>query len=347
MKFTFQEMYNGMLVKDATYEGHFVTAVKTTGIFCRPVCTARKPKPENVEFFELPEHALQHGYRPCRVCKPMQQKGATPPSIRKLMDELLADPSLRISDIDLRARLIEPSLVRRWFKKNHNMSFHAFQRMNRLNSAFQKISDGDSVTASAFDVGYNSLSGFNDSFKSVFGKTPTNSKGQAVINILRFTTPLGPMYACATAKGICLLEFTDRRMLEFEFKDLRKRLKAVILPGENKHLNQVQQEMGEYFEGKRRTFSIPLDLPGTEFQQSVWNQLLQVPFGNTTSYKQLARQLKRPNAMRAVGAANGFNRVAIVVPCHRVVSEDGALTGYGGGLHRKQWLINFEQKNKD
>lgn len=346
MKLTFQEMYTGMLTRDATFEGHFVTAVKTTGIFCRPVCTARKPKPENVEFFESSQIALQHGYRPCRVCRPMQQEGVTPDSIQRVVNELLENPGLRISDTDLRARKMDPSYVRRWFKKNHNMSFHAFQRLNRLNTAFTKISTGDSVTASAFDVGYNSLSGFNERFKTVFGTTPTGDDNKAVINIIRFTTPIGPMFACSTGNGICLLEFTDRRMLEFEFRDLTKRLKAVILPGVNAHLEQVQKEVAEYFEGKRRSFSVPLDLPGTIFQQTVWQNLLQVPYGETTTYKHLASQIGKPNAVRAVGTANGFNRVAIIVPCHRVISESGELTGYGGGLHRKKWLIDFERNNR-
>jgi AraC family transcriptional regulator, regulatory protein of adaptative response / methylated-DNA-[protein]-cysteine methyltransferase len=345
-RLTFQEMYDGMVRKDSTLEGLFVAAVRTTGIFCRPVCPARKPKPENVEFFDTPAMAILHGYRPCRVCKPMEQAEKTPQFIQGVIDEISANPGLRLKDADLRKRNIEPNKVRRWFKKTHNMSFHAFQRMIRINSAFQKINSGEAVTASAFDSGYNSLSGFNESFRTLVGASPTASKTKLVINISRFTTPLGPMFACATPHAVCLMEFVDRKMLETELNDLKKKLNAVVLPGDTPLLRQVQAEMNEYFEGKRKQFTVPLNLPGTAFQQTVWEALQQVPYGETCSYKQLAYKINNPKSVRAVAAANGYNRVAIIVPCHRVIGENGALTGYGGGLERKVWLIEFEKKMK-
>lgn len=342
---TFQEKYEAMFRKDASFEGLFVTAVKTTGIFCRPVCPARKPKPENVEFYQTAEEAIHHGFRPCRVCKPMELANKTPSHIQLLIDEISANSELRLKDVDLRKRKIEPSQVRRWFQKNHNMSFQAFQRLLRINVAFSKISDGQTITASAFDIGYQSLSGFNDSFRSIIGKTPTEAKDKTIIDIVRFTTPLGPMFACATSQGICLLEFTNRRMLETEFEDLKKRLNAVILPGENKFLIQVQKELLEYFNGARKLFTVPLDTPGTDFQNKVWKKLQQVPYGETCSYKQLATSMNNPMAIRAVASANGHNRIAIIIPCHRIIGENGNLTGYGGGLPRKKWMIDFEREN--
>ena len=155
------------------------------------------------------------------------------------------------------------------------------------------------------------------------------------------------MFACATKLGICLLEFTNRKMLETEFKDLTKRLNAVILPGENPHLTQVQTELKEYFEGKRKDFSIPLHTPGTDFQQAVWEILKEIPFGETRSYKQQASKLNNPKGVRAVASANGMNRVAIVIPCHRVIGENGDLTGYAGGLARKKWLLDHEAKHSE
>ncbi len=235
-KLTFQEKYDAMFRKDPSFEGLFVTAVKTTGVFCRPVCPARKPKPENVEFYESAQEAIHQGFRPCLVCKPMEQANKTPYHIQLLIDEISANVELRLKDADLRRRKIEPIQVRRWFQKNHNMSFQAFQRMLRINAAFTKIGNGQTVTVSAFDTGYQSLSGFNGSFRAIVGKAPTASKDKTIINITRFTTPLGPMFACATKQGICLLEFTNRRMLETEFEELKKRLNAVILPGENRFL---------------------------------------------------------------------------------------------------------------
>jgi AraC family transcriptional regulator of adaptative response/methylated-DNA-[protein]-cysteine methyltransferase len=153
------------------------------------------------------------------------------------------------------------------------------------------------------------------------------------------------MFACASTKGICLLDFTDRRMLETEFKDLCKRLNAVILPGENPHLDHVQSEIQEYFSGKRKKFTVPLHTPGTEFQESVWRILQEIPYGEMRSYKQQAILIGNPKAIRAVASANGHNRIGIIIPCHRVIGSDGSLTGYGGGLHRKKWLLDFEKAN--
>lgn len=342
---TFEDKYQAIIRKDSEYEGIFITAVKTTGIFCRPVCTARKPKPENVEFFDTPEKAILSGYRPCKVCKPMDHKDETPDYIKKIIEELNVDPFLKLKDYDLIQKGIEPSQIRRWFKKHHGITFHAYQRMMRINTAFTKISSGTSVTETAFESGYDSLSGFNDSYQSIFGKPPTKSLNKSVINIVRFTTPIGPMFACASEKGICLLEFTNRKMLETEFKELMKRLDAVILPGENPHLNHVQHEVQEYFDGTRTHFSIALHTPGTDFQQGVWEILKEIPFGETRSYKQQAIKLNNPKAVRAVASANGMNRVAIIIPCHRVIGENGDLTGYAGGLVRKKWLLDHEKKH--
>lgn len=341
---TFADKYDAVARKDLSYEGLFYTAVKTTGIFCRPGCTARLPKPENVDFYDSAQEAIRHGYRPCKVCRPMEESGKTPDYVQAILSELEKDPSLNLKDQDLRERGVEPSQIRRWFKKHHQMTFHAYQRMLRINRAFADLGAGESVTATAFDNGFESLSGFNASFKSIFKGNPTESKRKAVIHIRRFTTPLGPMYGCATDSGVCLCEFTDRRMLETEFEDLRRRLKAVILPGPNAHLDQLERELGEYFEGKRKRFEVALHTPTTEFRQLVWDLLQQIPYGELRTYKQQAELLGKPLAVRAVGGANGQNRVAIVIPCHRVIGENGALTGYAGGLGRKRWLLDHEQK---
>ena len=337
-------MYNALLRKDSSFEGLFVVAVKTTGIFCRPTCTARKPKRENVEFYDNCREAITHGYRPCKICSPLGKLGETPKYIKELLDEINRNPSVKIRDFDLRNQKVEPNKVRRWFKKNHNMTFQSYQRMIRLNSAFNKIQSGEKVTNAAFDAGYDSLSGFNDSFKSLIGRSPTKSTDKKIINITRLETPLGPMYACAVEKGICLLDFTDRRMLETEFKELTRYLNAVILPGENSHFTLLKKELNEYFEGKRQIFTIPLVTPGTEFQNRVWEQLRRIQFGRTVSYLYQAKAIGKPEAVRAVANANGHNRISIIIPCHRVIGKNGSLTGYGGGLWRKKWLIEHEKR---
>lgn len=341
---SFQEKYAAIGKKESLYEGVFITAVKTTGIFCRPSCRARKPKAENVVFYDTPQEALQHGFRPCKVCKPMELEGLAPNYIQAIIKELQDDPFLRIRDEQLRERGIEPNQIRRWFKKHHNMTFHAYQRMLRINQAYNQIKGGNSITQTAYGVGYESLSGFNDGFQRIFGKAPSDIQHKRVINIVRFSSKLGPMFACATDKGLCLLEFTDRRMLETEFQDLCKRLNAVILPGKNKFLDQAQQEFTEYLAGQRQVFNVPLDTPGTPFQQNVWKLLQEIPYGKTRSYQQQATLLGNPKAVRAVASANGMNRIAVIIPCHRVIGSNGKLTGYGGGLGRKKWLLELEQK---
>ncbi len=325
---SFEEKYNAIGRRESLYEGVFITAVTTTCIFCRPSCRAKKPKAENVIFYDTPQQAIQHGFRPCKICKLMNLEGEAPEVIKSIIHELQENPYLKIKDFDLKQRGIEPSQIRRWFKKHHHITFHSYQRMLRINTAFGS--------------GYESLSGFNDGWQNIFGKPPKNIKEKSVINIIRFTTKLGAMFACATEKGLCLLEFTDRRMLETEFQDLCKRLNAVILPGKNKYLDLVQIQVSEYFKGNRKDFTIPLHAPGTEFQQSVWEVLQQIPYGETWSYKEQAIKLNKPKAVRAVATANGFNRIAVIIPCHRVIGSNGDLTGYGGGLGRKKWLLQLE-----
>ncbi|MFA6439693.1 MAG: methylated-DNA--[protein]-cysteine S-methyltransferase [Bacteriovoracaceae bacterium] len=346
MQLTADTMYTALLRKDSTFEGTFYAAIKTTGIFCRPTCTARKPKPENVEYYTTPKEAILHGYRPCKICTPMTVAGDYPAEIKRIILKITDAPLIKIKDGDLRSMDIEPNRIRRWFKRHHGITFHSYQRMMRINSAFKKLSEGETITATAYDSGFGSLSGFSDAFRSLMGKAPSAHSTTNIITITRFTTPLGPMFACATDEGLCLLEYTDRRMLEFELKDIRKRLNATILFGTNKYLEAVQRQLKEYFDGERETFDIPLVTPGTDFQNAVWNLLVKIPYGKTVSYKEQAVRVKRPKAVRAVASANGFNRISIVIPCHRVIGSDGSLTGYGGGLWRKKWLLDFEKKNK-
>lgn len=336
-------MYQASFAKNPEFEGVFWMGVKTTGIFCRPTCTARKPKFENVEFFNTTKEAILKGYRPCKVCKPLENPDETPVGIQSLLNELAADPSLKIKDYNLVERGLEPATVRRWFLKHHGITFHAFQRMFKLNSAFKKLNSGENVTAAAFDSGYESLSGFNDSFKNIFGVSPKNSKSEKVVDLKRIETPLGTMIACADENGICMLEFSDRKALPTELKEISKHFNANIIQGENPHFKILEQELVEYFAGKRQIFTVPLSLVGTEFQKKVWEVLRGIPYGTTRSYQQQANILGNPKAVRAVANANGLNKISIIIPCHRVIGTNGTLTGYGGGIWRKQKLLELEQ----
>lgn len=343
MELTFDQKYAAVINRDPAFEGIFITGVKSTKIFCRPTCRAKKPLPQNVQFFSSPREALSNGFRPCKLCRPMEHAGEMPEAIRILLQELQEKPELKIKDSDLRCRGIEPSQIRRWFKKNHHLTFQAYQRMLRINNAYQNIKEGEAVTGAAYNSGFNSLSGFNTRFRSVLGTAPSHSEDKAIINIIRIPTPIGPMFGCATQNGICMLEYTDRRMLETEFRDLRRYLNAEILPGRNEHLDKLCEELDKYFDGTLTNFTVPIDAPGTPFQKAVWNLLLTIQYGETRSYKQQAALLGNPLAVRAVASANGCNRISIVIPCHRVIGDNGHLTGYGGGLPRKKWLLDHER----
>jgi AraC family transcriptional regulator of adaptative response/methylated-DNA-[protein]-cysteine methyltransferase len=336
-------MVGAYMVRDESYEGVFFTGVRTTGIFCRPTCTARKPKPENVEFFATARDALFSGYRACKRCRPMEQAGSPPEWLRPLLAAVEDDPTRRWRDADICELDLTPERVRRWFQQHHGMTFHAYVRARRLGSAFTKIRDGGAVTNAAFGHGYESLSGFNESFKKLIGKAPTGAKTDAVITLRRIVTPLGPMVAGAIDDGVCLLEFADRRMLEKQIDRLRAKLKAVFVPGTNEVLDTLSDELAAYFEGSLRRFEVPTHAPGSEFQERVWKELGAIPFGTTTSYGELARAIGRPTASRAVARANGDNRIAILIPCHRVIGADGALSGYGGGVWRKKRLLEIER----
>jgi AraC family transcriptional regulator, regulatory protein of adaptative response / methylated-DNA-[protein]-cysteine methyltransferase len=336
------EMQQAYLKRDASYNGLFFLAVRTTGIFCRPTCPARKPLPKNVEYFPTARAALVAGYRPCKRCRPLalddQPQWAT-----ELLADVERDPSSRISDGDLRRRGIDPATARRHFLKHYGMTFQAFARARRLSGAFCQIREGASVDAAVFDSGFASHSGFREAFARTFGTTPRRAMSGNSVLLTWLESPLGPLVAGATSAGVCLLEFSDRRMLESQFATVRKRFAAAVVPGTNTHLKLLKDELANYFAGTLSRFTVPLTYPGTPFQRSVWQELLAIPYGQTRSYEQLAMAVGRPKAVRAVGTANGANRIAIVIPCHRVINKDGQLGGYGGGLRRKEYLLLLER----
>jgi AraC family transcriptional regulator of adaptative response/methylated-DNA-[protein]-cysteine methyltransferase len=341
-----KEYYQALINRDSQYQGVFYAGIITTGIFCLSTCRARKPKEENVYYFDTIKEALQQGYRPCKICCPTSTNDTMPPDIQKALDLLKTQPNLKINDQTMREEGLSPSKIRRWFKSNYGMTFQSYQRMIRLNEGYELLKKGKNVTQSAFATGYNSLSGFGYTFKQTFGSPPEDAGTLNILQLHRFDTPLGAMYACTSADGLTLLEFTDRRMLETEFEDLSKRLKAKIVVAENELHKKVAKQLNEYFSHNRKEFDLPLDMPGTDFQKEVWNQLLKIPFGETRSYKKQSEAIGKPEAIRAVASANGQNRIAIIVPCHRIIGSDGSLTGYAGGLPRKKWLLEHESGTK-
>ncbi len=340
------EMERASAQKDASYDGVFYVAVKTTGIFCRPSCPS-KPHLENVEFFGSVRECLFAGYRPCKRCHPLEANGKPPEWAQKLMARVQETPDARLKAADLREFGVTPERARRWFQQHYGMSFAAWCRGNRLAGAFMRIRQGASLDDATFDSGFASHSGFREAFTRVFGDAPGRSRtnGQRVVMAI-LETPLGPLVAGATDRGIVFLEYTDRRMLEHNLKVMQRRFGCGVVPGQHPLLKRLDKELGEYFQGQRRNFEVPIDSCGTPFQDKVWQELRRIPYGETISYDELARRVGQPTAQRAVARANGMNYVAILIPCHRVIGKDGSLTGYGGGLWRKRLLLALESQGR-
>lgn len=338
-----KEMYNALINRNSKYEGIFVVGVKTTGIFCRPTCPARKPKVQNVEFFVSPKQALDSGYRPCKRCNPLQAKDKTPKWVESILEEVEQDLAQKWTDKKVEAFGIRPNRLRRWFNKHHNMTFHDYVRLRRLGKALGQIKHGENTAQVAYRHGYESLSGFREAMKDLIGQPVVKGKDTTIVYLNRVQTPLGPMLAGTTDKALCLLEFIDRRMLKTQLQRLQKRLDCSFVPGSNAVTENVADQLIQYFEGSLKQFSISLKLPGSNFQQIVWRQLQTIPYGLTRTYKEQAQHVGNEKAVRAVARANGDNRIAIIIPCHRVIGSNGSLTGYGGGLWRKKYLLNLEQ----
>lgn len=337
-------MYGALLNRDSTFEGVFYVGVKTTGIFCRPTCPAKKPKPENVEFFASPQEALGGGYRACARCRPLEREKELPGLVERLREVVEQSPTGRVSGAELSALGIDSSTARRQFQRHYGMTFHAYQRARRLGLALDEVRRGHAVIDAQLNNGFESASGFWEAFKRVFGVSPSRAEQANCLRARRFETPLGAMLALADERGLHLLEFVDRRALEREIAGLMKRHNCAVVPGNNQHLERTGEELKSYFDGAATSFTVPLVVGGSEFERGVWTLLRTIPPGETWSYAQLAQTLKRPTAIRAVGRANGRNCLALVIPCHRVIRADGNLCGYGGGVWRKRWLLEHERQ---
>lgn len=340
------EYYKALITKNTEYEGVFYVGVKSTGIFCRPTCPAKKPKIENCEFFETAQQALLASFRPCKRCQPLSHPNQVSHLIKKLVEAVESNPEKRWKNKDFENLSVDATTARRQFKKRFGMTFVEYARARRLGIAMKKIREGDSVIDAQLSAGYESSSGFRDAFARIMGAAPTLAGQNKILKAAWLDTKLGPMIAIADEKSLYLLEFVQRRGLEREVERLRKRTKSAIIPGSTQPIKSIEKELAHYFDGKLAEFKTPLFYLGSDFQKNVWEQLKKIPYGETRSYAEIAKAIKKPTAYRAVALANGANQLAIVIPCHRVINTGGALGGYGGGVTRKQWLLDHEKKNK-
>ena len=338
-----KQFYKALLEKNSEFEGVFYVGVKTTGVFCRPTCPARKPKFENCEFFNTTKEALTAAFRPCQRCRPLSHPNQVSAVVQTLVDAIEKNPEKRWKDSDFRQLSIDESTARRQFKKRFDMTFVEYARARRMGLAIKQIRSGNAVIDAQLSTGYESSSGFRDAFSRIMGSAPTQST-HLILKATWIDTKLGPIIAIADDTGLYLLEFADRRGLEREIERLRKKMKAAIIPGETPIIKKIEKELMNYFNGENANFETPLKLMGSDFQKNVWDALQKIPPGETRSYLDIASAIKKPTAFRAVANANGANQLAIIIPCHRVINSNGDLGGYGGGISRKQWLIKHEKK---
>lgn len=336
-------LYEALCARDPQYHDRVFVAVRSTGIFCRLTCPARKPKRENCTFYETVVECLDAGYRPCKRCKPLGEQAQLDPCVADLLGALEAEPQRRWCEADIVARGHDPSTVRRTFKRVYGVTFLEMARIRRLSEGFTTLKSGEAVIAAQLDAGFESASGFREAFARLLGVKPSSFRGDECLKADWIDTPLGPLVAVSDSTHLHLLEFVDRKALPTELARLCRQVRGGIGIGRTEITDQAQAELAAFFEGRSAAFTTPLALHGSDFTRRVWSQLQTIPAGQTRSYGELAREIGQPRASRAVARANGANQIALMIPCHRVIGADGSLTGYGGGVWRKEKLIALER----
>lgn len=345
-----ERFWNAVTQRDREFDGAFVTAVLTTGIYCRPSCPARHPKRENVTFYSGPDEAERHGFRPCKRCHPRQ--AMTDPQVQLVRDAtaLLDDPGLEALTLDhLGEHLdVSPHHLQRTFKKIMGISPRQYAESRRVERLKSGLRNGSDVTTALYDAGYGSSSRLYERAPDRLGMTPATYRrgGQGMtIGYVIVDSPLGRLLVGTTERGVSLIALADSD------EPLESRLyseypNATIVRGHQEYEEAVEAIL-QYLEGKRPRLDLPVDLQATAFQWQVWEALREIPVGETRSYAEIARQIGKPTASRAVAQACGSNPAALVIPCHRVVRSDGATGGYRWGSERKEALLASERRMAD
>ncbi len=337
-------LYQALLDRNADYDGQAYVCVKTTGIFCRLICSARKPKRENCTFYASIGECIEAGFRACKKCHPLKPIASADPAIGTLLKALDKHPEYRWSETDIEKMGFDLSTIRRSFKRQFGMTFLEMARQRRLREGFETISDGGKIIEAQIDARFESASAFRASFAKIIGRAPGTLDSDPILFVDWVETPLGDMISICSQSQLHLLEFVDRKALKTEITKLAKLAKGKLGIRKSNPGEQIKDELRAFFDGQSAKFSTPLAYTGSPFAQQVWNELRHIPAGTTRSYSEIAKRIGRPTATRAVARANGANQIALVIPCHRVIGADGSLTGYGGGLWRKQKLLEIERQ---
>jgi AraC family transcriptional regulator, regulatory protein of adaptative response / methylated-DNA-[protein]-cysteine methyltransferase len=339
--------WNALSARDSSQDGRFVFAVSSTGVYCRPSCPARRPRRENVRFFLRAEQAEQAGYRACLRCRPKSAGAhAAPDSVKaicRFIEQHLDEP-VTLERLGKEFRQ-SPFHLQRRFKGVLGITPREYADSCRLRTLKRNLQAGDSVTRAMYDAGYGSSSRLYERTASQLGMTPDKYRRGAVAAVIHYIcgdSPLGRMLIAATDRGVCAIQFahTDGELLE----GLKREFPfAARKPDEGK-LRSWSKTLLRQLAGKKLDESLPLDIRATAFQRRVWTYLQTIPFGATQSYSQVAKGIGQPRATRAVARACATNPVAVAIPCHRVVREDGSMGGYRWGMERKKALLEMEQR---
>ena len=334
-----------VVARDPAADGEFVYSVKTTGVYCRPSCAARTARPENVQFHAACTDAASAGFRPCKRCKPEQpslaeQHLATVAAICKFIEEAETVPGLK--ELAERAGL-SAYHFHRIFKAATGVTPKAYAAAHRARRVRSELDRSATVTDAIYGAGYNSGGRFYEKSNAVLGMTPSNYRAGGASTEIRFAVgecSLGSILVAATERGVCAIFLGDEP--DALVRDLQDRFPRADLIGGDKTFEEIIAKVVGFVEAPGLGLDLPLDVRGTAFQQRVWQALAEIPAGVTVSYTEVARRMGSPKAVRAVAHACAANAIAVAIPCHRVVRNDGGLAGYRWGVERKRALLEKE-----
>ncbi len=337
-----------VVARDGAFDGHFYYSVETTGIYCRPSCAARRPKRAHVRFHDTAAEAEAAGFRACKRCKPGQ------PSLVQLHAEKVAEACRLIEAAEDEPRLdalaravgLSPYHFHRIFKTILGVTPKTYATAHRNKRVREELGRSATVTQAIYGAGFNSNGRFYATSSEVLGMTPSQFRSGAPNSEIKFAIgdcSLGSVLVAASDKGVCAILFGDDA--ETLRNDLRKQFPRARIVGGDKVFGQLAAEVIAFVEAPRIGLDLPLDVQGTAFQHRVWDALRRIPTGSTASYAEIAKAIGSPKSVRAVARACASNRIAVAIPCHRVIGSDGSLTGYRGGIERKRTLLAKEAKS--
>jgi len=341
------QWWQAVQARDASQDGRFVFAVSSTGVYCRPSCPSKRPRRENVSFFEQPEQAEKAGFRACLRCRPKAIVGNSRlrlvRAVSRYIEEHLDEP-LTLARLGSEFHQ-SPFHLQRTFKSVLGITPKSYADSCRMNQLKSNLRAGHSVTRAMYDAGYSSSSRLYERTASQLGMTPDKYRRGAIAAHIRYTctdSPLGRMLLAATDKGICAIQFADNDE-ELE-QGLKHEFPFAVRRRDDDSMRAWEENLLGKLRGQKVNTALPLDIQATAFQRRVWSYLQSIPLGETRSYAAVARAIGQPTASRAVARACAANPVAVAIPCHRVVRTNGDMSGYRWGVERKKALLEIEQK---